>query len=165
MLFDTERLTIRELILDDAEFIIQLMNSPGWLQFIGDRNVTTIETAKNYLITGPLKSYHDNGFGLWMVELKSSKTPIGMCGLLKRETLEDIDIGYALLPAYYGQGYAFEMATATLKFAKNTLKINKIVAITDGDNYPSIALLNKLGLAFEREITSTDNRSNTQLFS
>lgn len=160
----TERMVIRKFNLGDAIFIIHLMNTPGWLQFIGDRNMKSIDDAKNYLVSGPLQSYEEHGFGLWMVELINSKTPIGMCGLLKRETLEDIDIGYALLPDYVGQGYAFEMAAATLLHAKNNLKINKVVAITDGNNVKSIGLLNKLGLQFEREIEHAD-KTNTHLYS
>ena len=164
VILKTKRLVIRKFNLDDAAFIIQLMNSPGWLQFIGDRNMKTVDDAKNYLISGPLKSYEENGFGLWLVELISSKTPIGMCGLLKRETLEDIDIGYALLPEYVGQGYAFEMAEATLLYAKNQLNIKKVVAITDENNVNSIALLHKLGLRFDRKIEHAD-KTNTHLYS
>jgi len=164
VILKTNRLVIRKFNFDDAAFIIQLMNTPGWLQFIGDRNVKTVDDAKNYLISGPLKSYEENGFGLWMVELINSKTSIGMCGLLKRETLEDIDIGYALLPEYVGQGYAFEMAEATLLYAKNQLNIKKVVAITDENNVNSIALLHKLGLRFDRKIEHAD-KTNTHLYS
>src|SRR5688572_21540231 len=113
---ETQRLGLREFTRDDAVFIVELLNTPGWLQFIGDRNVKTKEQAIIYLENGPLKSYKENGFGSWMVELKEDKTPIGMCGILRRESLENPDIGFAFLPEYTGKGYAFEIASATLSY-------------------------------------------------
>ena len=109
---ETDRLTIRQLTLADAPFIVELVNTPGWLRFIGERNIKTSEQAENYLKNGPMASYAQNGFGLYGVELKSEKTPIGMCGLIKRETLPDPDIGFAILPEFTGSGFAFEAATS-----------------------------------------------------
>lgn len=163
-ILETERLCLRELDLNDTAFIIKLLNTPNWLAYIGDKNVRTIEEAKKYLKDGTLKSYKENGYGLWMVQLKDSKIPIGMCGLVNRETLEDVDIGFAFLPEYVRMGYGFEIADATMKYAKHTLKLNKIVGITDAENIASIKLLNKLGLQFEKTVEFSEGKS-TLLFS
>jgi len=151
-ILETERLLLRELTLTDTSFIINLVNSAGWLQYIGDRNIKTTEDAYNYLQNGPIKSYAENGFGLWLIELKSINQPIGMCGLIKREGLENVDIGFALLPGYEGEGFVYEVATKTLLYAKETLHLPGIVAITTATNSRSINLLNKLGLDFTKHI-------------
>lgn len=150
-IFETARLGLRKFALSDSKFIIELLNSPGWLQFIGDRNVRTEEQAVIYLNNGPINSYRENGFGLSMVEIKENKAAIGMCGILKRESLENPDIGFAFLSQYMGKGYAFEIANATLSYAKNTLAIPKISAITVAGNAKSIRLLEKLGLTFSKK--------------
>ncbi len=150
-ILETERLILRETTINDAPFIMALLNSKGWLQFIGDRNVRNIVGAENYIAERFLKSYIDNGFGLYLVAIKLSNTSIGMCGLIKRETLENIDIGFAFLPEYSGFGYAFEAAKATKQFAFETLKINRFVAITTPDNVSSIKLLEKIGMQFEKK--------------
>ena len=152
-MIQTPRLLLRELTVEDAPFIVQLVNDPAWLQFIGDKGVRTLEDAEKYILNGPVKSYADNGFGLWLVELKENNTPIGMCGLINRPTLEGIDIGFAYLPQYVGQGYAFEAATATLQYAKQVLLLERVLAITNPENIRSIALLKKLGLQTEKEYT------------
>jgi RimJ/RimL family protein N-acetyltransferase len=157
---ETERLRLREFTLDDCDFIIELLNSPGWLKFIGDRNVRNHEEAKYYLENGPLKSYRVNGYGLLMVEKKddegksASSTAIGMCGLLNRESLDLPDIGFALLPEFNEKGYALEMARATLVYAKEKLGLPSIAAITLPGNIRSIRLLEKLGLSFRDRIRS-----------
>lgn len=120
------------------------------MQYIGDRNVKTKEEAIQYLQNGPIKSYQQNGFGLSMVELKGDKQPIGMCGLLKRDTLDHPDIGFAFLPEHHGQGYAFEIAKTTLAFARKSLQIEKVLAITLPSNTSSIKLLEKLGFSYIR---------------
>ena len=146
---ETERLIISEFDENDAPFIQKLVNSDGWLRFIGDRGVRNIDDAKTYLRNGPIKSYTENGFGLWRVALKHSQIPVGMCGLLKRDTMADIDIGFAMLPEFFKKGYTSEAAIATLEFAKNTLKLKRVVAITKPDNVASIGLLQKLGFVNE----------------
>lgn len=151
-ILETERIVLREFILDDAEFIIQLVNSPGWITFIGDRNIKTVEAAKDYIQTSLQQSYVDNGFGLWCCQLKTTTTPIGMCGLVNRPSLEHIDIGFALLPEYEKQGFGYEMAKATMNYAFETLQLRKIVAITDEKNKASIKLLHKIGLTFEKKL-------------
>jgi RimJ/RimL family protein N-acetyltransferase len=148
----TERLKLRELTLEDTAFIIELLNSPGWLQFIGDRNVKTEQQAISYLQNGPMKSYEQNGFGLYLVEKKNGDTPIGMCGILQRNELDIPDIGFALLPSFNGHGYAYEIAKATMDYAIDTLKIEQIGAIVVLDNQRSIHLLQKLGLTFVKNI-------------
>ena len=156
-ILETERLVLREFSIDDAEFILTLLNTPGWLEYIGDKNVRTLEDAVDYLENGPIKSYKENGFGLWLTSLKNNSTPIGMCGLVKRESLKDIDIGFALLPKYSKLGYGYEIAYATINYANRVLGINKLVAITDSNNIPSIKLLNKLGLQFEKKLKLSEN--------
>ena len=158
-ILETNRLSLREFDLNDSEFIINLVNSPNWLEFIGDKNVKTTEDAINYLENGPIKSYKENGFGLWLVQLKDSNIPIGMCGLVNRETLKNIDIGFAMLPDYSGLGYGFEIANATMNYAKNSLGLDKIIAITDSNNIASINLLNKIGLYFEKTLKLSENDS------
>src|SRR6476469_10818856 len=118
---ETERLIVRWLAAEDAGFILELVNDPDWLRFIGDRGVRMLEDARGYILNGPVAMYHRAGFGLYLVELKSSATPIGMCGLIERAGLADIDIGFAFLPAFRGQGYAYEAASATMRYAKETL--------------------------------------------
>jgi RimJ/RimL family protein N-acetyltransferase len=156
-ILETERLRLREFTPEDASFIIELVNSPGWLKYIGDRNIKTTDQARAYLENGPIKSYHDNGFGLWMVENKVINTPMGMCGILKRETLEHPDLGFAFLHEYMGKGYAFEAATATLTFAKEKLNLQTLCAITVPDNQNSIKLLQKVGMRFNNRICFPNN--------
>jgi [ribosomal protein S5]-alanine N-acetyltransferase len=152
-ILQTQRLSLRELTPDDAPFILKLVNEPTWLQFIGDKGVRTLKDAVNYILSGPAKSYRTNGFGLWLVSLKEEDLPIGICGLIKRAELEHVDIGFAYLPDYSGRGYAFEAASATLEYAKNSLALTRILAITNQDNIRSIKLLEKLGLQFEKLIS------------
>ena len=155
-ILETERLTLREFNTTDADFILLLLNTPTWLKFIGDKNVHSSEDAEHYLINGPLKSYRENGFGLWLVLLKDSSISIGMCGLVQRDYLQDVDIGFALMPEYEGKGYGFEMANATMIHSRKNLQIKSVVAITDANNSSSIKLLNKLGLHYEKPVKSAE---------
>jgi RimJ/RimL family protein N-acetyltransferase len=164
-IFETERLKIRDFTLDDAEFIIKLLNTEGWLKYIGDRNVKTTEQAIKYLENGPFKSYQDHGFGLWMVESKSDSQPVGMCGILKRNYLPNPDIGFAFLPEFNGLGYAFEAAMATMNYAKNVLTITVIDAITLEANSRSIKLLEKIGMKFIKPILIPGDNDELFLFS
>jgi RimJ/RimL family protein N-acetyltransferase len=160
----TARLQLRQLTTADTDFIIELLNSPGFLRFIGDRNVRTTAQATGYLVNGPLKSYADNGFGLFLVALKDTQAPIGICGLIKRDFLEYIDIGFAFLPEYTAQGYAFEIATATMQYARTSLHIQTIAAIVDPTNERSINLLQKLGLEYNRMMRYPDSEEELMLF-
>ncbi|PKV51151.1 RimJ/RimL family protein N-acetyltransferase [Aquimarina sp. MAR_2010_214] len=155
-ILETERLSLREFNLEDADFVLKLVNSPKWIEFIGDRNVRTLAEAKEFLENNLIKSYKENEFGLWVVVLKETSASIGMCGLVNRDTLEDIDIGFAMLPEYLGLGYGYEIANATMNYAKNTLHLDKIVGITNPNNIASIKLLNKIGLRFEKTMKLSD---------
>jgi RimJ/RimL family protein N-acetyltransferase len=150
LVLETERLLLRPLTTDDAPFILTLLNEPSFLRFIGDKKVRNLEDARQYILTGPMASYQRHGLGLLAVELKASQTPIGMCGLLKREELPDPDIGFAFLPDFWGQGFAFEAAKAVMNDAREGLKLNRILAIVNPDNDASIKLLERLGLKFQR---------------
>lgn len=142
----TERLIIKELDLNDADFIFKLLNSPGWLQFIGDRNIHSLEDAKNYLLNGPMKSYKKHGFGLYLVQLLKEGIPIGIAGLLKRDYLNGPDLGFAFLPEFEGKGYAFESSDAIMKQSKVILGLERIQAVVLPENQRSIRLLEKLGM-------------------
>ena len=159
----TRRLTLRRLSPDDAEFIVELLNDPAFLQFIGDKAVRSADDARRYILDGPVASYERNGFGLWLVELKYSGLAVGMCGLLKRETLADVDMGFAFLPAYRSQGYAFESASAVLDYGRTEFGLKRIVAITDSENAGSIRVLQKIGMRFERMITVSEGAPEIQL--
>ena len=153
---ETERLILRKFTSEDSAFLLELMNSPTWLQFIGQRNITTTDEARNYILEKFIKSYQTNGFGLNLVVLKNNNTPIGMCGLIKRDSLKDVDIGFALLPRYERKGYGYEAATATMKYAKSNLGLSRIVAITNKNNVQSIHLLQKIGMQFEEMVRLND---------
>ncbi|MBI2813901.1 MAG: GNAT family N-acetyltransferase [Opitutae bacterium] len=145
-IFETERLVLRRFTPDDAPLILHLLNEPLFLRFIGDKNVRTLEDAAQYLRHGPLASYAKHGFGLFHVSLKADGTAIGMCGLLKRDTLEDVDVGFAYLPQFGGHGYATEAAQATLRHGRTVLGLKRIVAITAPGNTASMNVLKKIGL-------------------
>lgn len=161
---ETERLTLRRLSPDDAEFILDLLNQPSFLRYIGDKGVRNTEEAINYIQTGPVASYEEHGFGLYLVQLKQTGASIGICGLLKRETLSDVDIGFAFLPAYWSRGYALEAAEAVMKYGKEKFGLQRIVAITSLENESSIKLLEKLGMKFEGLITLGDDEREVRLF-
>ena len=161
---ETERLALRRLSADDAEFIVELLNQPSFIRNIGDRGVRTNEDAVRYIQNGPVASYERFGFGLYLVELKDTAIPIGICGLLKRETLEDVDVGFAFLPQFWSRGYAVESASAVLKHGRNVLGIDRIVAITSLDNHGSIKVLEKIGLKFERLMKLSEVEPEIKLF-
>lgn len=150
-LLETERLLLRELTFDDAPFILTLLNDPSFIRYINDKNVRNLEDARQYMLNGPMASYARHGFGLYLVELKNSAAPIGMCGLLKREELPDPDIGFAFLPEFWGKGFALEAARAVMNDARERLKLKRVLAIVMPDNIASIKLLEKLGMTFERD--------------
>ncbi|QED47318.1 GNAT family N-acetyltransferase [Cytobacillus dafuensis] len=163
-ILETERLILRLQTTDDAAFILELLNDPSWLQFIGDRGVRTLEDARAYILNGAVRSYEQFGFCFYLVERKEDHVPIGICGLVKRDTLEDVDLGYAFLPKYWGKGYAYEAASSVMAYAKDTLGLNRIVAITAQDNHASAKLLEKVGLQFERLIQLPNDSEELKLF-
>ena len=164
-IIETNRLILRKFILDDAGFVLELLNSPSWLKYIGDRNVKNLEDAKNYISDKLISSYIKNGFGLYEIILKKDNIPVGMCGLIKRDTLENIDLGFALSPVFTGNGYAFEAAFATLNYAKTVLKLERIIAITTTENKNSINLLEKLKFVFEKMVRLSYEEEELMLFS
>ena len=162
---ETERLVLRRLRTGDAEFILELLNDPSFLKYIGDKGVRTPADACRYIETGPVASYERHGFGLLRVELKEGGEPVGMCGLLKRDYLPDVDIGFAMLPAHRSKGYTLEAASAVLAHARDTLDIERVLAITSPDNVASICLLERLGFRFERMARPAENEPEVKVFS
>jgi RimJ/RimL family protein N-acetyltransferase len=163
-ILETNRLVIAELATTDAPFILELVNSPGWLQYIGDRGIKDIPGAENYILNGPMASYKKYGHGLYLVTLKETGERIGICGILKRDTLEHADIGFAFLPQYFGKAYAYEAASAVLEHAKKITGLKKILAITLEENHRSASLLTKLGLVFEKKIQLPNDKEELMLF-
>jgi len=164
IVLETERLILRKLTPEDAEFIRELLNEPAFIQNIGDKGVKTIDDARVYILSGPMASYARFGFGLYRVELKETGEPIGICGLLKRDSLEDVDIGFAFLEKFWAKGFAYESAAATMEYGRAVLKIPRIVAITSPDNEASIRVLAKIGLRFEKMIRMPGSTEDTRLF-
>lgn len=162
---ETNRLLISKFTLKDASFFLDLVNSPNWIKFIGDRKIKTIKEAEERIKTGHLKSYATHSFGFYKLLLKAeNKKPIGTCGLIKRDTLNHVDIGFAMLPNYEGIGLAYEASVEVMKLAKDVFKLNKLLAITNPDNNNSIKLLEKLGLIFERKIKPFEDDEEMLLF-
>ncbi|MBL7897524.1 MAG: GNAT family N-acetyltransferase [Crocinitomicaceae bacterium] len=149
----TERLLIRKFTISDAAFMLELMNTPQWIKNIGDRNVKTIQDAENYLQKGALRYDELKGISFYAVCLRESEKVIGTCGFVKREFLEDVDFGFAFLPAYFGKGYAFESAVAMLDFGFDTLELHQCAAICLHENDSSVKLLKRLGFSYEKDIT------------
>jgi RimJ/RimL family protein N-acetyltransferase len=160
----TARLHIRRLQLDDAAFIVELLNDPSWLRFIGDKGVRTPEDARNYLRKGPLAMYERHGFGLYLVERKEDGVALGMCGLIKRDSLEDVDIGFAFFPRYWRQGYAHEAAAAVLVHGRSAFGLKRIVAIADPDNASSARLLEKLGMSLAKTVKLAPDDDELRLY-
>lgn len=161
---DTERLSLRWLSAEDAPFILGLLNEPSWLRFIGDKNVHSLEDARAYIAKGPVDMYRRLGFGLYLVELRKDGAPIGLCGLIKRDSLEDVDLGFSLLPAYWGQGFAREAAEAVIEHGRNAFGLRRLVAITNPDNWSSIRLLERLGFTLERAFQLPGETTELKLF-
>lgn len=162
-ILETERLTLRQFTAEDAPFILELVNEPSFIQNIGDRNVRSLADAVKYIEAGPVISYIRNGFGLYLVQLKESGESIGMCGLIKRAALEDVDIGYAFLPKFWSKGYAVESALA-VKEQAHSLGLRRLVAIVDPANIGSIRVLEKLGLTFEKMVRLAADDIELKLF-
>jgi RimJ/RimL family protein N-acetyltransferase len=162
IVLETERLTLRWLDVKDAPFILELVNDPAWIQFIGDKGIKNLEDAKKYILNGPVDMYNKMGFGLYLVERKEDLTPLGMCGLIKRDSLEDVDIGFAFLEKFRSKGYGYESAAAVIEYGVQKLGLKRIVAITSIDNVASGTLLEKVGLRFEKIIS--DSGEDLKLF-
>ncbi len=164
-ILETKRLSLRWFTPDDAEFIYELLNQPAWKRFIGDRGIDSLEAARNYIETVPLAAYRRHGFGLFAVELKAENTLVGICGLLKRDALQDVDIGFALLSRFEGQGLMYEAAAAILVYSRDTLALERVVAIAQPDNARSIRLLETLGMQYAGLIRLTDDAEQLKMYS
>ena len=164
-LFTTERLYVRKLVPEDAPFLLALFNAPNWLQYLGDRNIKTMEAARTYLEEVYIKGYEENGYGAWLVILNDGGAPIGLCGLFKRSYLDQPDLGYSFLPEYEGKGYAFEAASGTLTYALDSLKLTELLAIVSEGNQRSKRLLEKLGFSFKELVSPPEENRTLQLFS
>lgn len=161
---ETDRLALRQIEAADAAFILELVNEPAWLEFIGDRGVRNLDDARAYIAQGPVAMYARRGFGLFLVERKEDSTPIGICGLLKRETLGDVDLGFALLARFREQGYAREAALGTLSYGFGELGLKRIVAIAAPGNERSIRLLESVGFVREGVVRLTAGEAAVCLF-
>ena len=164
IVLETERLILRHATEDDAPFMLELLNDPAFLRFVGDRGVRTLEDARRYIRERHVEAYRRNGFGFYLVELKETGAPVGTCGLVRREGLTDPDVGFAFLPDYRARGYGFESARAVVDYARERLGLKRLLAITSPDNDASGALLGKLGLKFERMMKLPGEDEEVKLF-
>ena len=165
VVIETDRLTLRRLAEDDAELILRLLNEPSFLKFVGDKGVRKLDDGRRYIREGPVASYAEYGFGLYLMLQNEDKAPIGLCGLLKRDTLDVADVGFALLPEFWSQGYATEAARAVLARAGSVHGLDRVVAITARENDRSIRVLEKVGLRFEKMVRLSDEAPEICLFS
>ncbi len=163
-ILETKRLTLRQVSTDDAEFILALLNEPSFIRNIGDRGVRTLDEARAYILDRLVASYDNFGFGMYLVILKETGAPAGLCGLVRRDSLDDVDIGYAFLPQYWSKGYATESALAVKEYAKNTIGLERLVGITDPDNQGSIQVLEKIGLEFEKMVRLSEDDIELKLY-
>ncbi len=163
-ILETERLRLRTLALDDAPFYLEVVNDPAFIEYIGDRGIRTLDAARTAIAEGPMAMQAALGHSLCLVELKQDGGPIGMCGLIKRETLPEVDIGYAFLPQFGGKGYATEAAAAVLAYAPS-LGIRRVLAITSPGNAGSNAVLKKIGMRFKELVRLTPEDTGTLLYS
>jgi RimJ/RimL family protein N-acetyltransferase len=163
-ILETKRLLLQEVSLDDAKLILTLLNEPSFIQNIGDRGVRSLDDARNYILNRMVASYKKFGFGMYLVIVKDTGAPAGLCGLVKRDGLDDVDLGYALLPEYWSKGFATESALAVKEYAKNSVGLERIVGITDPANLGSIRVLEKTGLKFEKMVKLSEDDIELKLF-
>ena len=163
-ILETERLILREMNDDDASFMLQIVNVPEFIEYVGDRGVRTVDDAIKYVNDGPVASYAEHGFGLWLVELRETGEKLGICGFVKRDNLDDVDIGFGFLPQYWSKGYAYESAIATMEYGRSTLGLKRIIGVTNPDNESSVGLLEKIGLKFERMVQMAEGEKEIELF-
>lgn len=155
-ILSTPRLDLREIESDDAEFVRELMNEPAWLEFIGDRHIDSVDAARAFIDEHLRPSYSEHGFGFWLVQRRSDAVAVGICGLIQRDTLDDVDIGFAVLERHWGRGYAREAAEAVVDFARDTVGLDRLAAVTAPHNRRSIRLLEALGMSYESMIRLGD---------
>jgi RimJ/RimL family protein N-acetyltransferase len=165
MIVETKRLILREITVEDAEFVLRLVNEPSFVSNIGDKGLKSLHDAERFILKGYWTNQERSGYGMFLVELKGGRDPIGGCGLLYRKVLDVTDIGFAFLPEYWNRGFAYEAAEAIMKYGHSTLGVNKIVGLTSEDNLSSINLLKKLGMNFEKTVKMSDDDPGTVLYS
>ena len=165
MIVETKRLIIRKITIEDAEFVLRLVNEPSFVSNIGDKGVKNLHDAKRFILEGYWTNQERPGYGMFLVALKGGGDLIGGCGLLYRKVLDVTDIGFAFLPEYWYRGFAYEAAEAILKYGHSTLGVKKIVGLTSQGNLNSIKLLKKLGLGFEKTVKMSDDDPGTVLYS
>ena len=163
-ILETERLILREIAESDDEFILDLLNQSSFIKNIGDRNVRNLQQAREFIENRYRRSYAENGYGLYAVELKDTAEIIGLCGFVKREGLPDADIGFAFLPQFEKKGFALESAAAAMKYVGEVLKLRRVLAITTQNNESSIKLLKKLNFKFEGLINLPNDAEQLNLF-
>jgi len=164
IIINTERLILREAEPSDNQFFFDLLNTPKWIKYIGDRGIKTLKNAEDYISDKLINSYKTKGYGLYVYELKESHIPIGICGFIKREYLDSVDIGFALLPEYERKGYTYEISIAVLENGEKNLSINNVYAITSKDNIASQELLKKLGFNFKSILNEPDSNEEILLY-
>ena len=162
---ETARLTLRRFEFDDAPFVVELLNQPSFIRNIGDRGVRSVDDAHRYLREGPMAMYEKYGFGLWRASRRSDGVFVGMCGLLRRDILPDVDVGYAFLPDHWGQGYAFEAANATVQLGASRFGLTRIIGVVSDHNTASIRVLEKVGMRFERLFPMHPGEPEVRLYS
>lgn len=163
-ILETERLRLRQVEDSDAEFLLELLNEPSFIRFVADRGVRTQADALGYIADKIKPNYAEFGFGFYIVQLKEMLQPIGMCGLIKREILDDVDIGYSFLQRFWGRGYAYESAAALMNYGRDVLRLEGIIALTAADNESSIRLIEKLRLRYEKTIQLPGYESESRLY-
>lgn len=163
-ILDTERLTLSLITLDDADFYLELVNDPSWIANIRDMGIRTVEAARVSILNSQIASQNKDGFSFYLVRRQLDNVAMGMCGLKKREFLKDVDLGYAFLPRYAGQGYAFEAAIAVVQYARTVLRLPRLAAITSPANQRSNQLLQKLGFNLEKVLVLPGEERDTNLY-
>lgn len=163
-IISTERLHLRVMRLDDAEFYLRLVNEPTFISNIRDKGIRTLDESRASIEIGALASQEKFGFSFYLVEDRTTHLPMGICGLTKRDSLDDVDLGYAFLPEFCGQGYAYEAALAVLTHTKNSLPIKQLAAITSPTNERSNRLLIKLGFIFQKTTLLAGDNTETRLY-
>ncbi|MEH0158633.1 GNAT family N-acetyltransferase [Limibacter armeniacum] len=161
----TERLQLCEATLEDGRFFYELLNTPSWIEFIGDRGIRTLEDAESYIQQSLISSYLENGFGLYKMVLREKNQPIGLCGLVKRSDLKKPDIGFAILPEYEGKGLVFEAAVAVLEYARQVLGQDEVWAITTEENLKSRRLIERIGLGYVKHVQFDADQQQFLLYS
>ena len=161
---ETERLNLREVTEADAAFVLELLNDPDFVRNVADRGVRTLKDARRFIAERFVDSYRRHGYGFWLVEPKGSDVPAGICGLVKRDALPGVDVGYAFLPPFRSKGYAFESASAVLAYARDVVGLKRLLAIVNPGNAVSIRVLEKLGMRFEGMVSLSPGEPEVSLF-